>query len=444
VPLNAPPPSVILPIQTCLLESAIELPIRTLPSYSISFTYPTQANATAIINNSQSFNLERNGTLVDSGTGTLQELITLGAGVYNYTAYYTATQNYSACSETSYLTVNLGTLNVTIISPANGTSYYRGSDVTLNATIQDQNGNTVTDATVQWYNSTSNINTGETGSWTVPIAHAISSENITCNATSANYTTGSDSVIINILNNLPFVGTPTYNVTPAEVYQGDDIRISCTVNDTENSADQLSVNISILDPNNVWSNTTADGHIGDTFYRDYDTTESSPIGTYTAVCTAIDLDSGFKEGSTSTFVVYVNGTITINLNATTVWWNEGLHISGQAKRGTGDPIASSDVDITVGSSTVCSGTSTNINGAYSCDFLAPGAIGDYTVTVQTSDPDTGKSITNSTSLYVEATYGDTSTEQEQAENVGCYEVPQIIQNPDGSIKKVIVRVCVWK
>ena len=84
---------------------------------------------------------------------------------------------------------------------------------------------------------------------------------------------------------------------------------------------------------------------------------------------------------------------------------------------------------------------TNTEGLYDCQFSAPRNLGTYTVVVEVTDKDTGKLITNSTSLIVSVAYGE---EEIIAPNIGCYEVPKIIQNPDGSIEKVNVRICVWK
>ena len=89
-----------------------------------------------------------------------------------------------------YVIVNEGILNVTITSPANESSHYRGSTITLTALIKDQNGNTVSGATVGWYNTTANIDSGESGSWTVPVGRATGTETITCNATKGNYSIG--------------------------------------------------------------------------------------------------------------------------------------------------------------------------------------------------------------------------------------------------------------
>jgi len=69
--------------------------------------YGTDANATAYINFTQSvWHLERNGSVVDSGTGSmLQEIEGLGTGYWNYTAFWDGNENCTSCLEMSFLTV---------------------------------------------------------------------------------------------------------------------------------------------------------------------------------------------------------------------------------------------------------------------------------------------------------------------------------------------------
>ncbi len=57
---------------------------------------------------------------------------------------------------------------------------------------------------------------------------------------------------------------------------------------------------------------------------------------------------------------------------------------------------------------------------------------------------TDELLTNTTTLEVKIWWGEREEEMREAANVGCYEVPKLIQNPDGTIKRVMVRVCVWK
>ena len=73
---------------------------------------------------------------------------------------------------------------------------------------------------------------------------------------------------------------------------------------------------------------------------------------------------------------------------------------------------------------------------------------EYTKTVwhiaNVTDPLTNKVFGNSTILEVRPSVGETKAAEEAVGEVSCYELPKLVQNPDGSIREVIVRICVWK
>jgi hypothetical protein len=405
----------------------------TISNYPVKFYNSTHYLGQSLTNSSGYANLSWDSRGVDVGEEAIKCNIT-----DNSTLYYNASETYEASTTLTLM----GTLNVTITSPTDGSNYYRGQTVSLQSDIKDENGVTIAGTTANWYNTTTNIYSGEDGTWTIPLSDSLlGSETILANATKTYYNNGESSVTITILNNLPIATTPAYNVTPAKIVRGEGIRITCNVTDTEDSAGQLSVNISIKNPNNVWNNITA-SNIGDTFYRDYQTTESSALGTYIAVCSALDTDSGRIENS-STFLVWQNATITIDLNASEYSWGVGVNVFGQASYTDAEYVSSSDTTVKVEGQTKCT-TTTDSSGQYSCAFSAPESIGNFTLFVEITDVRTGKLLSNSTVLIVRTTYGEAATERTGAENVVCYEVPQIVQNPDGTIKRATVKLCVWK
>jgi hypothetical protein len=338
-------------------------------------------------------------------------------------------------------------LNITIISPQEGQSFYRGQTIWLNSTTTSSC--TIPSGyTVKWYNESSFIGSGENITWTIPLDDALlGTKRINATVEKAGYMNDSDSVNITILNNIPQLTTPAYNVTPAEVESGDGIQISCYVTDVEDDeeikAGNIPVNISIKYSDGNWNNATA-LHIpnSNTFYRDF-SVPYSPLGNYIAVCAVKDTDNGYNESS-STFLVWQNGTIAADLNTTEVWWNDPILINGTAKRKDKTVVSSANVEVLLAGKNVCPLAATNANGYYSCTFNAPQTVGIYEVLVKVTDPQTNKIFTNTTSFLVKPSYGGTKEEEETAKRVGCYEVPKIIQNPDGSIKRVIVRVCVWR
>jgi hypothetical protein len=332
-------------------------------------------------------------------------------------------------------------LYVSISSPANGQSVYRGNDVTLQSTVTAACN--LPSHTVTWYNQSTQIATGDSGTWTVPLDDALlGTRTINATATAAGYAGGTANVNITILNNPPTTETPAYNVTPAEIERGNGIEISCNVNDVEDAAGSLTVGVSVKDTTGGWSNATTSTHVGNTYYRDYQTTQSSMLGTYTAACTVADTDGG-KAESDSTFLVWQNGTVSVNLNATRIGYGAAINVSGVVTYLNMDPVTLSNVRILIGDVQQCSAT-TDLAGGYTCTFVAPKQVGTFAVKVQVTDKDTGKLITNSTTLTVSLAYGETTTAEQAAQNVGCYEVPSLVQNADGAITKSTVRICVWK
>jgi len=334
-------------------------------------------------------------------------------------------------------------LIVSIDYPANEQSFYRGERIWLNSTITSSCG-LPSSYDVFWYNDSVFIGKGEDIEWQIPLDDGLlGKKNITAYANSTeNYIAGSKSINITILNNIPNVTEPRFNVTPAEVESGNAIQIICNASDLEDcpspSSCSVKVNISILDSEGNWDNATA-SQIGNTFYRDY-TAPYYPLGNYTVFCSVLDSDNGYNE-SFSTFLVYQNASITVNFNASYYWWDEGVKIYGNAKRKDGTAVTLSDLEVYLEQNSVCNIT-TDINGNYVCEFAAPSSIGNYKIIVKLIDSQTGKIFVNNTVLVVKAAYGAEETEIKRAKQVSCYEVPQLVINPDGSIKQVFVKVCV--
>jgi len=334
-------------------------------------------------------------------------------------------------------------LGVAIDAPGAADTIYRGDTINLQSTITASCD--VPSSTVTWYNGTETIGTGEDTTWTISTHDdLLGGKTINATATAGGYISGSDTISITILNRPPNVTTPIYNATPsttAEIERGNNLQITCDVSDTEDAASVMDVDINVLDSNNVWDNESV-GHIGGTFFRNFSTTQASALGTYTAVCSAKDTESGHVEVN-STFLVWQNGTIGVNLNSTTVEYRAGINVSGVARYLDTGFITSSDVDVKIGGVTQCTGT-TGASGQYDCQFTGPNQVGTFTAAVSVTDKDTSKVISNSTSFVVQVEYGEEEAAEEAARDVGCYEVPQLVQNPDGSITESTVRICVWE
>jgi hypothetical protein len=376
-----------------------------------------------------------------------------GQGTHNINVSFAGDDNVSSSYNNS--------VNVTVYSRANitfetgGQSVTKGDVINLEAIVRDaKNGSAIANYPCNFYdnstplmlktltnvsgycNYTWNTNEADSGSRVVEV-------NITANATMYYFTAppnDTSKITVSIFTP-PTVSEPGYNVTPSEILRGDGVYINCNITDEVDSADELEVNISVKDASGVWSNVSA-SHIGDTFYRNYQTDSGSPLGTYTVVCTAKNT-YGLSTENSSTFLVWQNATIDISLNQTSFEWGEYGNVSTQTAYLDTGYVSSSSISISVAGSEECSGT-TDAEGKYSCIFPVPQSIGTHTVTVQVTDASTAKVFTNSTQIVIIETYGEGETERSMARDVGCYEVPKLIQNPDGSIKKVMVKICVWK
>jgi uncharacterized protein involved in tolerance to divalent cations len=136
-------------------------------------------------------------------------------------------------------------------------------------------------------------------------------------------------------------------------------------------------------------------------------------------------------------------TINVNLNASYYWWNEGVKVYGNVRTTDGNIINNSEVRIYLEQKLVCN-TTTNESGDYQCEFKAPPSVGNYNLIINVTDKQTGETFTNFTRLIVKLTYGVREEEMERAKQASCYEIPQLIINPDGGIKLVFVKVCVLR
>jgi len=126
-------------------------------------------------------------------------------------------------------------------------------------------------------------------------------------------------------------------------------------------------------------------------------------------------------------------TISINLNVTKVWWNEPVLAYGKVLLDS-NPIQGENVNVKIGAETKCS-DQTNSTGDWKCSFYTSNEIGVYTVTAETDG------ITAIASLEVNPSYGN--------KPIGTidrvvYEVPILIQDLSGKIRRIIARIIVWR
>jgi hypothetical protein len=143
-------------------------------------------------------------------------------------------------------------------------------------------------------------------------------------------------------------------------------------------------------------------------------------------------------------VVFVNaatnGTVSVNVYNSTVWWNDTVIVNGTATYTNGSAVGSGQTaNVTLDSFQYCTGTTTAA-GFYTCNFRAPLKLGVYTLQVTVTNS-TGQTITNTTTFTVKPNFGQTVIGK-TARSV--FEVPMVIQDMNGEIRQIWTRVIVWK
>ncbi|MEM5882739.1 MAG: hypothetical protein QXQ77_00660 [Candidatus Aenigmatarchaeota archaeon] len=126
-----------------------------------------------------------------------------------------------------------------------------------------------------------------------------------------------------------------------------------------------------------------------------------------------------------------DGTVTLNLNSSISWWQDAILAYGEAKDSSGRPLENAEVKIFVEKEIAC--PNTNSTGHWLCVFSAPEEIKNYKVLVSVNG------ISNFTSLKVSPYYGKISS----STNRVVHEEPILIQDLNGKIKRVWMRVIVW-
>ncbi|MFH8038978.1 MAG: CARDB domain-containing protein [Candidatus Aenigmatarchaeota archaeon] len=325
-------------------------------------------------------------------------------------------------------------LFITIDNPSNNSIIYRNKTVSLNSTVH-ASCNPVSNYNVYWYNDSYLIGIGEDINWKVPLDdNVLGIRNITAFVNKTGLVENSDSIFVTISNNIPLVDT---EISKDEVEVGDSLRVYCSVKDEEDSVDFLKVNVSILNSNDEWINSTATKLTGNIFYKDFSIPFNAPLGIYKAYCVVLDTDNGYNETFKS-FVVYQNVSIIISLNKKTFWWNESIVSSLKIVRRNGSNVVNGYVNISLDKEKKCEGY-TNNEGKFSCTFLAPLRIGLFNLDVVVQDPLSTKYFFNSTIIEIKLSIGE---DIEKAKIVSCHEEPRLIINPDGTIQLVKVKVCV--
>jgi hypothetical protein len=205
-----------------------------------SFVYPAQTNVTGYLEINQaagSAQLLRNGSAAASGSPA-SEAAVLGAGLYNYTYFYPASQNYTAQSITRFLQINKSAtaLNLTI-SPALVVINNTQTNVSCFADNPEVNVNLYRNNTPV---SNPDVQTLASGDY-----------NYTCNTTgSQNYTAASESNILTVLAKNP--SSCSLNIIPSSPSAyGTAITATCSCSNPEASANLYRNGTNVTNENNT-------------------------------------------------------------------------------------------------------------------------------------------------------------------------------------------------
>jgi hypothetical protein len=132
--------------------------------------------------------------------------------------------------------------------------------------------------------------------------------------------------------------------------------------------------------------------------------------------------------------------ISLNLNASKAKWGEDLRAWGKAKKNN-IPLQNADIYVRVNGIEYCH-LQTNSTGDYSCTFnVKKERIDVFNVSSTVVDPSSLKQKTTYKNFSVFMSFG---FEDKNNKDVICREIPKSIQNPDGSIDVIIMKICVWK
>lgn len=151
--------------------------------------------------------------------------------------------------------------------------------------------------------------------------------------------------------------------------------------------------------------------------------------------------------SASVFLIFLvffsfassDGTVTIEINSTNVWWEDGLKVNGSATYSNGSAVAGTAY-VYLNDMWYCQGAISA--GVYNCEFSAPQEIGSYALKVKVINA-TGSTFSNTSTstITVKASYGETAIGS--IDRV-VYEIPMLIQDLNGKVKYAIARVMIWR
>ncbi|MEM5778122.1 MAG: NEW3 domain-containing protein [Candidatus Aenigmatarchaeota archaeon] len=329
----------------------------------------------------------------------------------NYSIYINATKTGFQSSETENIWLIVkGVLSINIDSPVKGSlqKIHRGENFWFNSTVKDENDNILSDANVNWYNSSWYLmGSGINNTITFPIDHPLSgSTAIYANASKIYYDNASDSVIIRVFSyssvNITYPISESFN-------RGSIVNIICKVKDSVNSWDVKDY------PVKFWNDSTNvyNGITNETGYANYSwNTSYLSVGNHMLNCTIASNSTLFYDVNVSNSYSYITliGNLTaqlISVSQTIIYRNDSFspHYSNIAVRVLDEysnPISDANVSFYENESYIgfCYPTNSTGHCVYlynASDTLTPG---NYSIKFNATKQYYNPSLTNETYIAV--------------------------------------------
>jgi len=276
-----------------------------IENYNVEFYNSTNFIGSNTTNSSGIAILYWNASSVDVGPESMTCSITSDSSKYYY-----AIDN----SDGTTLTLT-GELNTTIISPLNGNTYHKGDVVELNSTTKDENGISVSPDSATWYDSSSQIGTGENTTWQIPATHDVGSELIKIITSKQYYSDSQDNVTIFILG-----WSKVEWISPQDgFYQSNQqIQLECRVTDANSSSGISNYPVNFYQDGNFLTTSLTDSNGYATYTWN---TDNLADGSHTLSCNISDNSTLYYNASE---VNEDSTTIHIDTKAPNVE-NETLH-----------------------------------------------------------------------------------------------------------------------
>jgi len=255
-----------------------------------TYNYPTLTNATGyleIVPGGAAASLLRDGVAVATGDPT-SEVVTLAAGLYNYTYFYPASQNFSEQSVTRFLTINPSNTTLSLTADPSFT-IFNGTQTNVSCSADNNQ------VTISLYRNSSLIGSSTGGVVSDVQTLPEGNYDYECNTTgSQNYTGANVSNVLTVtmknVSNCFLAFDPTTNgVYPINV------NASCTCDNPEANATLYRDGVDVTSENNVFT--------------------ILPAGSFAYVCNVSETVSYSAAVNASTYVIRkANHTIHLELD----------------------------------------------------------------------------------------------------------------------------------